>query len=95
MPGVARVGDQCTGHGEFPPRPADQGSPDVFFNGIAAVRAGDHWIKHCNDDHSCHDSTGASGSSTVFVNGKPLMRVGDPIACGSKVAAGSPDVSAG
>jgi uncharacterized Zn-binding protein involved in type VI secretion len=35
------------------------------------------------------------GSSTVFVNGKPIGRVGDPVACGGLVAEGSPNVLAG
>lgn len=36
-----------------------------------------------------------AGSATVFANGMPLGRVGDPVACGSSVAAGSPNVFAG
>jgi uncharacterized Zn-binding protein involved in type VI secretion len=37
----------------------------------------------------------ASGSSTVYVNGKQIGRVGDPVACGSSVATGSSNVFAG
>jgi uncharacterized Zn-binding protein involved in type VI secretion len=37
----------------------------------------------------------ASGSSEVFVNGKQAGRIGDPVACGSFVAAGSPNVFCG
>ena len=40
-------------------------------------------------------STTAEGSSTVFVNGIPAARIGDPVACGSACARGSTDVFAG
>ena len=95
MPAVTRKGDGCTGHGAFPPRNSVAGSPDVFINGQSAHREGDSWEVHCNPKPVCHGGSLASGSDTVFVNGKPLGRVGDPVDCGSAVAAGSPDVFAG
>lgn len=94
MPAVARFGDTCTGHGCFPSRANDQASEDVFVNGLGAHRQGDHWQSHCCGP-TCHDSTLAAGSSTVFVNGKPLGRIGDSVACGSAVASGSGTVFAG
>jgi len=87
---VTRVADICTGHGNCPPRPNSQGSPNVFVNFLAAHRKGDHWIIHCT-----HASVLAKGSGTVKVNNKDLGRVGDAIACGSTVAQGSPNVYAG
>lgn len=94
MPAVSRLGDTCTGHGCFPPRPATGASPDVFVNGIAAHRQGDGWATHCCGS-SCHDSTLAAGSGTVFANGRQLARIGDPVACGSAVAVGSGTVFVG
>jgi len=94
MPAVARKGDICTGHGCFPPRPNDQGSPNVFINGKPAHRVGDHWKVHCCG-RKCHDSVLRDGSGTVFVNGKGLGRIGDAVACGSRVATGSSNVFAG
>lgn len=94
MPAVVRQGDQCSGHGCFPPRPNDQGSPNVFVNGLPAHRQGDHWASHCCGP-VCHDSTLSGGSGTVFVNGLPLARVGDAVACGSVAAQGSGTVFAG
>lgn len=91
MPAVARLGDLDTGHDCFPPRANDQASPDVFVNGIPVHRVTDHWPSHCCDSN-CHDSFLASGSPTVFCNGLPVARVGDPVACGSLVAEGSPNV---
>jgi uncharacterized Zn-binding protein involved in type VI secretion len=96
MPAVCRLGDIGTGHSCWPPRPNDQGSPNVFVNNLPAHRQGDHWVAHCCCKiPQTHDSVLAAGSSTVYVNGKQLGRIGDPIACGSSVATGSPDVFAG
>lgn len=90
MPSVCRIGDICNGHPNVPPRPCIEGSPNVFANGLAVHRQGDAW-----DIHGNHGGVLSSGSSTVFVNGKELGRVGDPISCGTTVATGSPDVFAG
>ncbi len=94
MPGVARLGDSCSGHGCWPSRPNDQASSNVYINGIKAHRETDHWIVHCCDD-DCHDGALSQGSSTVFINGLPVARIGDPISCGSSVAHGSSSVFAG
>lgn len=90
MPAVTRLGDQCTGHGCFGPRPNDQASPNVFVNGLGVHRVGDHWVTHCCGP-ACHDSIMETGSSTVFINGKPAARIGDMVACGSASAQGSPN----
>lgn len=95
MPAVTRLGDSCTGHGDFPPRASTGGSGDVYVNGIPAHRAGDGWSVHCNSVPVCHGSSLANGSSSVYANGKQLGRIGDPVACGSSVAGGSGNVYAG
>ena len=99
MPAVTRLGDICTGHDCFPPRASTSGSPNVFVNSIPAHRQGDSWASHtCTDPktpHGTHAGTLASGSSTVYVNGKQLGRIGDPVSCGSTVASGSSNVFAG
>lgn len=96
MPAVARLGDQCTGHGCWPPRPSTGASPNVFVNGIAVHRQGDAWAPHtCPSIPETHASVLAAGSSTVYVNGKQIGRIGDPVACGSSVASGSGNVFAG
>lgn len=94
MPAISRLGDECTGHGCFPPRVNDEASNNVFVNGIGVHREGDHWVVHTCGDKS-HDGIASKGSSTVFVNGKPAMRVGDLISCGSAVAEGSSNVFIG
>jgi uncharacterized Zn-binding protein involved in type VI secretion len=96
MPAVSRLGDICTGHGCWPPRPSTGASPNVRVNGIAAHRQGDAWAAHtCPAIPETHASVLAAGSATVRVNGKQLARVGDPVACGSAVAQGSANVFAG
>ena len=94
MPAVTRLGDACTGHGCFPGRPSSSASGDVFVNGIAVHRQGDSWSSHCCGP-SCHGGALALGSGTVFVNGKMIGRIGDPVDCGSAVAVGSGNVFAG
>ncbi|MEX5515717.1 PAAR domain-containing protein [Pseudophaeobacter sp. 1A09344] len=96
MPAVTRKGDSCTGHGCWPPRGSTQGSGDVFANAIAVHRQGDAWAPHtCPAIPETHAGALASGSGTVFVNGRQIGRIGDPVDCGSSVASGSGDVFAG
>jgi uncharacterized Zn-binding protein involved in type VI secretion len=64
-----RLGDICTGHGCFPPRPCISGSPNVFANSIPVHRIGDKWPPHCCPKKGCHPSTQCSGSPNVFSNG--------------------------
>ncbi|MFV1598666.1 MULTISPECIES: PAAR domain-containing protein [unclassified Phaeobacter] len=95
MPKAARKTDSCTGHADFPSRPATGGSPNVEIEGLAALRQGDSWATHCNPEPLCHGASQATGSSTVFVNGKPLARVGDAVGCGSSIATGAETVIVG
>lgn len=94
MAAVTRLGDKCGGHGCFPPRANDEGSPDVYVNGIKVHRVGDHWMTH-SCPPSSHDGTLADGSTSVFVNGHGIARIGDHVSCGSFVAQGSGNVFAG
>jgi uncharacterized Zn-binding protein involved in type VI secretion len=96
MPPATKLGDICTGHGCWPPRPSAEASPNVFVNGIPWHRQGDAWAAHtCPDIPETHASVLAAGSPTVYVNGKQAGRVGDPVACGSTAATGSPNVFCG
>lgn len=95
MAAVTRIGDPCSGHGAFPPRPSTSGSGNVFINGIGAVTVGDSYAVHCDPTPTCHPGALAGGSGGVMVNGKALGRIGDPVACGSVVAVGSSNVFAG
>lgn len=93
MPATHRLGDICTGHGCYPPRPSVQGSSNVFVNGIPQVRQGDMYAVHCCK--YCHSGSAAVGSPTVYVNGKQKHRIGDAVSCGSKAMTGSSNVFVG
>ena len=99
MPEATRLNDICTGHECFPSRPSIEGSPNVFVNGRPLHRQGDAWETHCcthpDRPHGCHSSVLASGSGTVYANGRQAGRIGDPVACGSSVATGSSNVFIG
>lgn len=94
MSAVTRLGDMCTGHSCYPPRPSVAGAATVFVNGIPIHRLGDAWATHCCGP-TCHDGNLAMGSTTVFAEGANVGRIGDPVSCGSAVAAGSMNVFAG
>ncbi|MFV1530516.1 MULTISPECIES: PAAR domain-containing protein [unclassified Phaeobacter] len=95
MPQVARITDQCTGHGCFPPRAATGASGNVFAEGLGVHRQGDAWAPHGCAVCPPHGGALASGSGTVFANGRVLGRIGDPVDCGSAVATGASTVFAG
>lgn len=90
---VARKDDMTMGHGCYPPQKLIGASEDVFIEGKPAHRVGDEIQKHCCD--GCHPSKAGTGSGTVFVNGKALMRVADKADCGSAVMTGAKTVAAG
>lgn len=90
---VVRMGiDMCSGHPAgptyFPPRPAIQGSTDVFVDGLPVVRVGDVWAMHTNII-SVHPGNCVVGSPTVFCNGLAVVRMTDPLNCGSVALMGS------
>lgn len=105
MPAAARVGDNalCPSDAHGCPKcahqvqgPATNGSPDVLFNGMPALRLGDPGV------HSgcCGPNTwtAAQGSSTVFINGLPAVRMGDMTQhCGGvgNMIVGSPNILIG
>ena len=80
MPAVTRVGDNDTGHDACPPK---------------CGRQSDSYVAHGCIVHPPHTGIIASGSSTVYVNGLQIGRIGDPVSCGGSVAEGSGNVHAG
>jgi len=96
MPPVSRVGDMVSGHVSFPPTPAVAGSGDVFTNNISTHRKGDTVLPHASPSPSPpHSRATSAGSGTVFVNGKPITRIGDACDCGGSLMVGSGNVIAG
>jgi len=95
MPAVTRIGDADVAHCSGMVRA--QGSGNVFCNSIPISRQGDNNTGHLLPGVPCpsHAAPIATGSSTVFINGKGCGRVGDAVSGCTSVAAGSPDVFAG
>ena len=95
MPAVTRIGDADVAHCSGMVRA--QGSGNVVCNSIPISRQGDNNTGHLLPGVPCpsHAAPIATGSSTVFINGKGCGRVGDAVSGCTSVAAGSPDVFAG
>lgn len=95
MPAVTRIGDADVTHCSTPLRAA--GSANVLVNNIPVSRQGDVNTVHLLPGSPCpaHASPIAVGSTSVFVNGKGIGRIGDAISGCTSVAAGSPNVFAG
>jgi uncharacterized Zn-binding protein involved in type VI secretion len=99
MPAVVRIGDSLsTGHGcvgSTTLAGANQGS--VFVNSILAAVVGAPTVSHpVPPDPPCapHVANLNAGSSTVFIEGIPVGRVGDSADAGA-MTSGSPNVNAG
>lgn len=95
MPAATRIGDADIPHCSGMVRA--QGSPNVFVNAIPWSCMGDVNTPHKLPGDPCpiHSAPLAAGSTSVFVNGRPAGRIGDPIAGCTAVAVGSPTVFAG
>lgn len=94
---VTTIGKKTTGHGPYKPRASTSGSGDVKVNNIGVVRQGDNWAPHTPpppDIHAGQTHQTSNGSATVFANGKPLARIGDPVE-DDTIAGGSSNVFAG
>jgi uncharacterized Zn-binding protein involved in type VI secretion len=96
MPGAARIGDTDTGHGTYTPDTVKAGSSNVLVNGIGVARTGDDHGVHVNTvkPYDVHPAVCGAGSGTVFANGSPVFRIGDPVDSATQ-AAGSGNVIVG
>ena len=97
MPAATRIGDADVPHCSGMTRAA--GSPNVLVNNIPWSRQGDNNTGHLLPPNvppcAAHAAPIATGSTTVFVNGKGSGRIGDGVSGCTSVAAGSPNVFAG
>lgn len=98
MPAVARKGDSTTtGHGCDGTTTVIGPSGDVFTNNIGTERQGDPCAPHTiRSGKSCvpHSAVINAGSGSVFVNNKPIARIGDSTD-GGAIISGSSNVFAG
>ena len=101
---VAVTGAACTtGHGCDAVTTVLGGSPNVVVGNLGVLTKGDPLSPHTINQTPpllppCIDHPGQivnTGSATVFVNGKPIARVGDLVDIGGSITAGIPTVFAG
>ena len=93
---ATRLGDADVPH--CSPMVRGEASEDVIVNGRGWSRQGDRNVPHLKpsgDTCVVHQAPIATGSQTVFINGKGAGRVGDSITGCTQVAEGSSDVFAG
>lgn len=88
---AARVGD-VTSHGGVVVGP---GVPTVLIGGMLAAVLGD--VHACPIPPPAHvpSTPFVTGSSTVFIGGKPALRTTDASGCGAMVLVGCPTVMIG
>ena len=104
MPSVAYKGSDCnTGHGCDSTVKINGGSGDVIIGGLKLVARKDdplqdHSINNQSPPPECIPHLGQKvneGSATVFVNDRPIARVGDSVDISGKIEEGSISVVAG
>ena len=98
MPGIAREDDTCTtGHGcnTTTSLDGDDASQNVYANNRRVERKGDSTVIHLvNFGPACiiHTDTIKSGSDTVYVNDKPVARMGDDVDVAGNITSASTNV---
>ena len=93
----ARVGDQTTGHGPYPPNVlGPPGSPTVQIEGKAAAIVGGCTVSPCVAPNS-PPLTGIilAGSPTATAGGVAIARIGDMLSCGCMIVGGGATTGAG
>ncbi len=87
MTGIARLGDTSSHGGQIISASAD----NVMVDSLPSVVTG--------DQHSCpipgHGVTALTGTSSVTVAGKKLVKIGDQAGCGAVIIKGSTDCNSG
>ena len=104
MPSVAYKGSDCnTGHGCDSTVKINGGSGDVIIGGLKSVARKDdplqdHKYTNPGQPTDCIDHLGQKvneGSATVFVNDRPIARVGDSVDVAGEITEGESSVVAG
>ena len=93
----ARVGDQRSGHGPYPPIVlGGPGSSTVTIEGGPAALVGDGTAAPCVAPNSpVLNGTITAGSPTVTADGKAIARIGDMLSCGCMITGGGNTVGGG
>jgi len=99
MPAIALENQISTGHGCFPPTGSvGPYTSTVKINGkFIQLKGVTRYVAHTcgNVTHPTNARIVSEGSSTVYVEGIQIARIGDLISCGDAVGQGSPTVFCG
>ena len=95
MPYATRSGDVSSGHNICAPTELVTASGNVFINNKGAGRLGDRYASHSCPIHPPHQDVISEGSTTVFINGISVARIGDSLSVAGSVATGSGNVKIG
>ncbi|EEJ3489209.1 alanine racemase [Salmonella enterica subsp. arizonae serovar 56:z4,z23:-] len=87
MSAIATKNSICSGHGGFPSRPPVESESLLKINGIDVLVDANQYAQH-SDGNGTHGGQVMSTRPWFTVNGKAVVCVGDPVSCGSTVAAG-------
>lgn len=87
MSAIATKNSICSGHVGFPSRPPVESESLLKINGIDVLVDANQYAQH-SDGNSTHGGQAMSTRPWFTVNGKAVVCVGDPVSCGSTVAAG-------
>ncbi len=92
MPFAARINDLTAHNGVV----SGSGVANVLIGGFPAAVAGDARTVHiCGLTPPHSPSLFPVGSTTVFIGGRPALRVGDIAGCGAPIISGMPTVLIG
>ncbi len=88
MGNAVKLGDKGSEHDGFMATPVIAASSSVYADGIGLARVGDDLMPHDKPKNPVHPRKISSGSSTVFIDGKPAVRTGDAVDCGGVLIGG-------
>jgi uncharacterized Zn-binding protein involved in type VI secretion len=96
MPGrIVKITDLTQGHTAPPTAIQSYSIFNVIVNGVSPVVVGDSYMPHPNPGSDVHPVYAIVGSPTVFINGIPVVREGDPLSCGDIAAVQAGNVFCG
>lgn len=95
MPKVILVGDIGSGHDGYESSPVIEGSSTVTIDNRKVARVGDALEPHTDNSHPPHPRRIATGSSSVFIEGRAVAIEGCEVDCGGTLIASNINICIG
>lgn len=89
MAGIAYENSLTTGHSTAPPTNLISSQDLVTVDGKKVIVDGDKIIPHAYHDDPPHNGHVIASGDVVYIMGKAVAQIGDPISCGDTVSEGS------